>query len=108
VTPGWRPSILVDTLRRCFKSLEVGTDGDVVRAAVWTTSCLPHESWPAPLLGVLARRGAAHNGLAHFPEALALKVSTAAVDALADAFAMRRGAEDMVVLGELRGRPETA
>lgn len=63
-------------------TLFIGTNADIVRAAAWATTVLPTEVWPIPLLGALARRGSAHNGLAGFPESLALKVAGAAVDGL--------------------------
>lgn len=98
------------SLRRCRGVLFVEANVDVVRAAVWASLFLPDDQWtqkqpaqaadglgfdvpgatpgesgrpwPADLLGVLARRGSAHNGLSGFPEALALKVATASVDVL--------------------------
>lgn len=76
------PEIPGSSLQHVLGVLFVGTNNDVVRAAGRATVLLPHESWPVGPLGALARRGSAHNGLAGFPEALALKVATAAVDAL--------------------------
>lgn len=93
VVPEWPGS----AIGHCRGTLFVGTNSDIVRAAVWATGVLPDESWPADLLGVLARRGAAHNGAPGFPEALALKVASAAVDTLA----ARGGEEDQRVLREL-------
>jgi hypothetical protein len=94
VVPEWPGSVIGD----CLGTLFVGTNADTVRAAVWATSRLPQESWPSELLGILARRGAAHNGAPGFPEALALKVASAAVDTLTT-----RGSEaDRRVLVELR------
>ena len=61
----------------CLGTLFVGTNTDVVRAAVWATSRVPDEEWPYEQLGVLARRGAAHNDAPGFPEALSLKVASA-------------------------------
>lgn len=93
IVPEWPDSDLC----YCRGTLFVGTNTDLVRAAVWATSQLPQEAWAAGLLGTLARRGAAHNGLAGHPEALSLKVATAAVDAL-----IARGrAVDRRVLGDL-------
>ena len=62
-------------------TLFVGTNAEVVRATVWATVVMPDE-WPVPILGALARRGSAHNGLPGFPDALALKAAGASVDAL--------------------------
>ena len=93
IVPEWPGSQIGD----CLGTLFVGTNTDVVRAAVWATSRLPEEEWPAVLLGTLARRGAAHNGAVGFPEALALKVASAAVDTLI----ARGGAADRQVLDEL-------
>ena len=93
IVPEWPGSQIGD----CLGTLFVGTNSDVVRAAVWATMQLPDEDWPAPLLGTLARRGSAHNGAAGFPEALALKVASAAVDTLI----ARHGKADRVVLAEL-------
>lgn len=53
--------------------------------------------WPAEVLGVLARRGAANNGLPGFPEALALKVASASVDVLI----ARDGQAERDILAEL-------
>jgi hypothetical protein len=78
-------------------TLFVGTNADVVRAVVWATSVLPDAEWPAEQLGALARRGAAHNGLPGLPEALSLKVASAAVDVLV----LRGGQRDRRVLAEL-------
>ncbi|WP_435770286.1 hypothetical protein [Nocardioides sp. SYSU DS0651] len=66
----------------CCATLFVGANGDIVRAAAFATTCLPGESWPAELLGSIARRGAVHNGLDGFPQALAFGAASAAVDAL--------------------------
>ncbi len=54
----------------CVGTLFVGTNTDVVRAAVLATSRLPNENWASEPLGVLARRGAAPNGAPGFPAAL--------------------------------------
>jgi hypothetical protein len=81
----------------CLGILFIGTNGDVVRAVVWATALLPDEAWPAELLGVLARRGSAHNGAPGHPEALALKVAHAAVDVMST----RAGQADRQVLVEL-------
>jgi hypothetical protein len=78
VVPEWPGS----KVGYCAGALFVGTNVDVVRAAVLTTSRLQDEAWPTDLLADLARRGSAHNGMAGIPEALALKVASAAVDAL--------------------------
>ncbi len=82
-------------LRYCRGTLFIGTNTDLVRASVSGTSQLPAEAWAAGLLGTLARRGAAHNGLAGHPEALSLKVAVAAVDTLI----ARGGAADRRVFG---------
>ncbi|WP_110240714.1 DUF4304 domain-containing protein [Nocardioides gilvus] len=76
--------------------LFVPGNDDVVRAAVLATRHLVDEPWVSPVLGVLARRGAApsHPGSV---SALALKVAGAAVDTLA----ARGGEQDRVVLAEL-------
>ncbi|TWH03415.1 hypothetical protein L615_011600000020 [Nocardioides sp. J9] len=78
VVPEWPGS----KVGYCAGVLFVGTNVDVVRAAVLSTSRLRDETWPTDLLAELARRGSAHNGMAGIPEALALKVASAAVDAL--------------------------
>lgn len=70
---------------------------DLVRAAVLATSLLPEEAWVPPLLGVLARRGAASSHVPGMTAALSLKVASAAVDALAT----RGTPSDRAVLGEL-------
>ncbi len=94
IVPEWPGSAIGE----CRGTLFIGVNADIVRAAVWVTTRVPDEAWPPPLLGVLARRGAAHNGAAGLPEALALKVASAAVDAL-----VIRGREgDRRVLAELR------
>ncbi|GEB12030.1 hypothetical protein [Pimelobacter simplex] len=82
----------------CCGVLFVGTNVDVVRAAVLATAALPAETWPAEHLGVIARRGAEHNGMAGMAEALSLKTASAAIDALV----RRGGADDRRVLTELR------
>lgn len=78
VVPEWAGSEIGD----CRGTLFVGTNTDIVRAAVWAAGRLPDEPWPPAVLGNLARRGSAHNGAPGLPEALALKVATAAVDTL--------------------------
>ncbi len=93
IVPEWPGSRIGD----CRGTLFVGTSTDIVRAAVWATSRLRDEVWPAELLGVLARRGSSHNGAPGLPEALALKVAFAAVDALA----ARGGTADRLVLSGL-------
>lgn len=55
---------------------------DVVRAAVHATVVVPDGEWVPPVLGVLARRGAATSGAAGMTAPLALKVASAAVAAL--------------------------
>uniref|UniRef100_UPI001E431A39 hypothetical protein n=1 Tax=Nocardioides sp. Iso805N TaxID=1283287 RepID=UPI001E431A39 len=79
IVPEWPGSIVGD----CRGTLFVGSNADIVRAAVWATSVLRDESWPVEHLVVLARRGELHNGAPQLPEPLALKVAAAAVDALA-------------------------
>lgn len=96
VVAEWPGAVVGD----CAGTLFIGTNADIVRAAVWATVRIPHEIWPADLLGVLARRGAAHNGVARYPEALALKVATAAVAALD----LRGGPEDREVLVQLQSQ----
>ncbi|MFC7505469.1 hypothetical protein [Nocardioides sp. GCM10030258] len=81
----------------CCGVLFVGTNVDLVRAAVLATSRLPEDASPAEALGTLARRGSAHNGMAGMPEALALKVASAAVDALS----LRGSEADRLVLARL-------
>lgn len=93
IVPEWPGGRIGD----CLGTLFVGTNTDVVRACVWATSVLRHEEWPAEPLGVLARRGAAHNGAPGFSEALSLKVAAAAVDTLI----ARDGSADRRVLAEL-------
>jgi hypothetical protein len=93
IVPEWPGSRIGD----CLGTLFVGTNTDLVRAAVWATSRVRSEVWPAEPLGVLARRGAAHNGAPGLPEALSLKVASAAIDALAT----RGGAADHLVLADL-------
>lgn len=78
VVPEWPGS----KVGHCAGVLFMGPNVDVVRAAALTTSRLPDESWPTDLLAVLVRRGSAHNGMAGIPDALALKVASAAVDAM--------------------------
>ncbi|MFY0408025.1 hypothetical protein [Solicola sp. PLA-1-18] len=93
VVPEWPGSRIGD----CLGTLFVGTNADVVRAAAWATTRLADSDWASESLGFLARRGAAHNGAPGFPEALSLKVSSAAVDALI----ARDGPADLRVLSEL-------
>ncbi len=93
VVPEWPGSDLAS----CLGTLFVHTNTDVVRAAVWATARIADEVWPVGPLGILARRGAAHNGLPGFPEALSLKVATAAVDVLI----ARGGEAERQALGEL-------
>jgi hypothetical protein len=83
--PEWPGSRIGD----CRGTLFVGSNGDIVRAAVWATSVLPAEAWPVDYLTRLASRGEKHNGAEGFPEALALKITSAAVDAL-----IARGTDD--------------
>ncbi|WP_418060337.1 hypothetical protein [Pimelobacter simplex] len=95
VVPEWPDS----RVGWCLGILFAGTNVDVVRAAVLATAALPPgETWPAAVLGVVARRGAEHNGMAGMTEALSLKTASAAIDALV----RRGGADDVRVLGELR------
>lgn len=83
----------------CRGTLFVGSNTNLVRAAVWATSVLPAETWPIDHLVRLATRGEKHNGAAGLPEALALKVAAAAIDTL-----VARGApEDQIALTELLG-----
>lgn len=91
------PALANSDLPYCPGALFVGTNTDLVRAAVWATSRVGDDPWPVAQLGVLARRGAAHNGSAGFPEALSIKVATAAVDVLI----ARGGEAERRVLGEL-------
>ena len=93
VVPEWPGGDLAD----CPGTLFVHTNTDVVRAAAWATSRLTDEDWPLQALETLARRGAGHNGLAGFPQALSLKVATAAVEVLI----ARGGAPEQRVLGTL-------
>ena len=105
IVPDWPGGSLEDNLGTLF----VGTNTDIVRAAVWASVGLTSEDtagtdtstdvdWPLEQqLGVLARRGSAHNGLPRFPEALSIKVATAAVDVLI----ARGGPEALRVLSEL-------
>lgn len=69
----------------------------LVRAAVLAVAELPEEEWAADQLGILARRGAATSGGSGMTGALALKVASAAVDALA----IRDTSRDRAVLEEL-------
>ncbi len=71
---------------------------DIVRAATLATRFLHDVPGIPELLGILARRGSAHNGMPGIPEALALKVAFAAVDSLA----ARSTPADTMVLGQLR------
>lgn len=83
----------------CRGTLFIGTNENVVRAAVWATSLVPDETWPIAHLVRLATRGEQHNGAARLPEALALKVAAAAIDVL-----VARGAPaDQMALTELLG-----
>ncbi|GAB3993436.1 hypothetical protein [Nocardioides marmoraquaticus] len=94
--PGFAPSdVGVTAMGTLFR----GTNADIVRAAALATTTIPDASWPPRLLGELALRGSAHNGLAGFTEALALKVASASVDALVT----RDTAEDRRVLATLLG-----
>lgn len=70
---------------------------DLVRATVLATRGLLAAAWVPPVLGVLARRGAASSLVPGMTAALALKVAGAAVDTLA----ARGTAGDRVVLEEL-------
>lgn len=70
---------------------------DLVRAAVLATGVLAAETWVPPILGVLARRGAASSYLPAMTAALALKVASAAVGTLA----ARGTPGDRAVLEEL-------
>lgn len=72
---------------------------DIVRAATVATRFLHDYPRIPDLLGVLARRGSAHNGMPAIPEALALKVAFAAVDSLV----ARKTPVDIAVLKQLRG-----
>jgi hypothetical protein len=95
IVPEWPGS----KIGHCCGTLFVGSNADVVRAAVWATSVLLAETWPVDYLARLATRGEAHNGAEGFPEALALKVAAAAVDAL-----VARGTpEDQLALVQLLG-----
>lgn len=70
---------------------------EVVRAAVIASRLLPTDRRLPYVLGVLARRGAATSGESGMTASLALKVASAAIDALA----ARGAAEDRQVLEEL-------
>lgn len=94
VVPEWPGS----QIGACAGTLFLGTNTDIVRAAVWATSVLPAEDWPTQPLIQLAQRGEAHNGAPGLPEALALKVASAAVDVLI----ARSGSGDRVALSELQ------
>lgn len=94
VVPEWPGS----QIGYCCGCLFVGTNIDTVRAAVLASSRLPEDGVPAEVLGTLARRGSEHNGMAGMPEALSLKVASAAVDALA----LRGGGADLLVLTALK------
>lgn len=91
--PEWQGSRIGD----CRGTLFVGTNTDVIRASALATTRLRDDRWPAAVLGTLARRGADHNGMAGMPEALSLKVASAAVEALIN----RGGNADRHVMREL-------
>lgn len=86
-----------ETLAAAGGMLFAPGNDDLVRAAVLATGLLPAETWVPPVLGVLARRGAASSHVPGMTAALALKVASAAVDTLA----ARGTAGDGAVLEEL-------
>jgi hypothetical protein len=84
VVPEWPGA----RIGHCRGVLFIGTNNDLVRAAALATVVVPEDQELVGPLATLARRGAAHNGMAGMPDALALKVASAAVDAL-----VRRGGQ---------------